>query len=144
MYSLIVFLSLIGSCIAGLFGRYIGSWSAAALVKINCFVVYTKLTTWISPAVLNIDWGFMFDSLTVIMFVVLTFISFFVHLYSTEYMSHDFHLARFMSYLSLFTFFMLILVTADNLIQMFVVWEGVELCSCLLIIFAFISIEFST
>jgi len=80
---------------------------------VGCFV-YLKLATWISSEVLNVDWGFMFDSLTVSMCVVVTFISFLVHLYSTEYMSHDPHLPRFMAYLSLFTFFMLILVTADS------------------------------
>jgi proton-translocating NADH-quinone oxidoreductase chain L len=159
MYLLIIFLSLIGSCVAGLFGRYLGSWGAAVITTsclflsflfslfafyevalLNCFV-YIKLSTWISSSVLNIDWGFMFDSLTVVMCVIVTFISFFVHLYSTEYMSHDPHLARFMSYLSLFTFFMLILVTADNFIQMFVGWEGVGLCSYLLINFWFTRIQ---
>jgi NADH-ubiquinone oxidoreductase chain 5 len=107
---------------------------------VGCFV-YIKVTTWISSELLNIDWGFMFDSLTVTMCVVVTFISFLVHLYSTEYMSHDPHLPRFMSYLSLFTFFMLILVTADNFIQMFVGWEGVGLCSYLLINFWFTRIQ---
>jgi len=62
----------------------------------------------------------MFDSLTVLMCVIVTFISCLVHIYSIEYMSHDPHLARFMSYLSLFTFFMLILISADNFLQMFV------------------------
>ncbi len=83
----------------------------------------------------------MFDSLTVFMCVVVTFISFLVHLYSIEYMSHDPHLSRFMSYLSLFTFFMLILVTADNFPQMFVGWEGVGLSSYLLINFWFTRIQ---
>jgi NADH:ubiquinone oxidoreductase subunit 5 (subunit L)/multisubunit Na+/H+ antiporter MnhA subunit len=83
----------------------------------------------------------MFDSLTVIMCIVVTFISCLSHLYSIEYMSHDPHLPRFMSYLSLFTFFMLILVTADNFIQMFVGWEGVGLCSYLLINFWFTRIQ---
>jgi NADH-ubiquinone oxidoreductase chain 5 len=156
---LIVFLSLIGSCLAGLFGRYLGSWGSAIIstsclflsllisffalyevALIGCFV-YIKLTTWISSEVLNIDWGFMFDSLTVVMCVVVTFISCLIHLYSTEYMSHDPHLPRFMSYLSLFTFFMLMLVTADNFIQMFVGWEGVGLCSYLLINFWFVRIQ---
>lgn len=159
MYLILVFLSLVGSCLAGLFGRYLGSWGAAFLTTgclflsflislfafyevalIGCFT-YIKLTTWISSDVLNVDWGFMFDSLTVTMCVVVTFISFLVHLYSTEYMSHDPHLARFMSYLSLFTFFMLILVTADNFVQMFVGWEGVGLCSYLLINFWFTRIQ---
>lgn len=159
MYLLLVFLSIIGSSIAGLFGRYIGSWGAAIITTSCLFLsfilslfafyevalsgcfVYIKLSTWINSEVLNVDWGFMFDSLTVIMCVVVTFISFFVHLYSTEYMSHDPHLARFMSYLSLFTFFMLILITADNFIQMFVGWEGVGLCSYLLINFWFTRIQ---
>jgi NADH-ubiquinone oxidoreductase chain 5 len=159
MYLLIVFLPLVGSCFAGLFGRYLGSWGSAIIstsclflsllisffalyevALIGCFV-YIKLTTWISSEVLNIDWGFMFDSLTVVMCVVVTFISCLIHLYSTEYMSHDPHLPRFMSYLSLFTFFMLMLVTADNFIQMFVGWEGVGLCSYLLINFWFVRIQ---
>ena len=104
-------------------------------------MTYIKLVPWISSETLNFDWGFMFDSLTAIMCCVVTFISCLVHLYSTEYMSHDPHLPRFMSYLSLFTFFMLILVTADNFIQMFVGWEGVGLCSYLLINFWFIRIQ---
>ena len=107
---------------------------------VGCFV-YIKLATWISSEVLHVDWGFMFDSLTASMCVVVTFISFLVHLYSTEYMSHDPHLPRFMSYLSLFTFFMLILITADNFVQMFVGWEGVGLCSYLLINFWFTRIQ---
>ena len=159
MYLLLVFLSIIGSCLAGLFGRHLGSWGSAILTTsclflsfllslfafyevalVGCFV-YIKLATWISSEVLHVDWGFMFDSLTVSMCVVVTFISFLVHLYSTEYMSHDPHLPRFMSYLSLFTFFMLILVTADNFLQMFVGWEGVGLCSYLLINFWFTRIQ---
>jgi len=92
---------------------------------------------WMNSELLNVDWGFLFDSLTVTMCCIVTFVSSLVHLYSTEYMSHDPHLSRFMSYLSLFTFFMLILVTADNYVQMFVGWEGVGLCSYLLINFWF-------
>lgn len=79
----------------------------------------------------------MFDTLSVCMCVTVSFISLLVHLYSIEYMSYDPHLPRFMSYLSLFTFFMLILVTADNLIQMFLGWEGIGLSSYLLINFWF-------
>lgn len=159
MYLLLVFLSIIGSCFAGFFGRYLGSWGSALITTsclflsfllslfvfyevafFDCFV-YIKLATWINSEILNIDWGFMFDSLTVSMCVVVTFISFAVHLYSIEYMSHDPHLPRFMSYLSLFTFFMLILVTADNYVQMFVGWEGVGLCSYLLINFWYTRIQ---
>lgn len=106
----------------------------------GCFT-YIKVATWISSDTLNVDWGFLFDTLTAIMCVVVTFISSLVHLYSTEYMSHDPHLSRFMSYLSLFTFFMMILITADNFIQMFVGWEGVGLCSFLLINFWFTRIQ---
>jgi NADH-ubiquinone oxidoreductase chain 5 len=159
MYLLIVFLSLIGSCSAGLFGRFLGPRGSALITTGGLFLsfslslfafyevalagcfTYIRLTTWISSEVLNVDWGFMFDSLTVTMCVIVTFISFLVHLYSTEYMSHDPHLPRFMSYLSLFTFFMLVLVTADNYIQMFVGWEGVGLCSYLLINFWFTRIQ---
>lgn len=159
MYLLLIFLSVIGSCLAGFFGRYLGSYGSSIITTsclflsflislfafyevalIGCFV-YIKLTTWISSEVLNVDWGFMFDSLTVSMCVVVTFISFVVHLYSTEYMSHDPHLPRFMSYLSLFTFFMLILISADNFLQLFVGWEGVGLCSYLLINFWFTRIQ---
>jgi len=99
--------------------------------------VYIKFVPWIDSELLNVDWGFLFDSLTVTMCVVVTFISSLVHLYSTEYMSHDPHLPRFIAFLSLFTFFMLILVTADNYVQMFVGWEGVGLSSYLLINFWF-------
>lgn len=99
--------------------------------------VYLKLATWIKSDTLNVDWGFLFDSLTVSMCVIVTFISLVVHLYSVEYMKDDPHLPRFMSYLSLFTFFMLILITADNYVQLFMGWEGVGLCSYLLINFWF-------
>jgi NADH-ubiquinone oxidoreductase chain 5 len=92
MYLLLVFLSLIGSCLAGLFGRHLGSWGSSILTTsclflsflLSCFAfyevallgccVYIKLATWVSSEVLNIDWGFMFDSLTVSMCVVVTFI----------------------------------------------------------------------
>jgi len=145
--------------LAGLFGRYLGSWGSVIITTgclflsflISLFVffevsfassfVYVKLVSWINSESLNVDWGFMFDSLTSSMCVVVTFISFLVHLYSSEYMSHDSHLPRFMAYLSLFTFFMLILVTADNFVQMFVGWEGVGLCSYLLINFWFTRIQ---
>lgn len=159
MYLILVFLSLNGACLAGLFGRQLGSWGAA-IISTSCLFlslvlslfafyevalsggfVFIKLAPWINSEVLHVDWGFMFDSLTSTMCVVVTFISFFVHLYSTEYMSHDPHLARFMSYLSLFTFFMLILVTGDNFIQMFLGWEGIGLASYLLINFWFTRIQ---
>lgn len=144
---------------AGFLGRFLGFYGAS-LLSTTCLALslllslfgfyevaligcssYVKITSWVSSEVLHIDWGFMFDSLTIVMCCVVTFISCLVHLYSTEYMSHDPHLPRFMSYLSLFTFFMLILVTADNFIQMFVGWEGVGLCSYLLINFWYTRIQ---
>lgn len=96
---------------------------------------------WICVDSLELHWSFCFDSLTAVMLVIVTFISFLVHLYSTEYMEQDPHLPRFMSYLSLFTFFMLILVTANNFLQMFVGWEGVGVSSYLLINFWFTRIQ---
>ena len=159
MYLLLVFLPLISFCVAGLFGKQLGS-NGSALLTVSCLFfsflysiisfyevalmggfVYINWNTWISVDVFHVDWGFMFDSLSVSMCCVVTFISLLVHVYSVEYMSHDPHLPRFMSYLSLFTFFMLILVTADNFMQMFVGWEGVGLCSYLLINFWFTRIQ---
>ena len=159
MYLLVIFLPLIGSFSAGMFGRVLGP-TGSSIVAVVCLCttftissliffevalsgspVYLKLTTWIDSGVFNVDWGFMFDSLTSIMCCVVTFVSSLVHIYSTEYMGHDPHLPRFMSYLSLFTFFMLILVTADNYVQLFVGWEGVGLCSFLLINFWFTRIQ---
>ena len=159
MYLTLIFLTLISFFSVGFFGRFLG-FQGAAILSTSCLVLaflvslfifyevalvgcfsYINCSLWISSELLNVDWGFMFDSLTSVMCSVVTFISCLVHLYSTEYMSHDPHLPRFMSYLSLFTFFMLILVTADNFIQMFVGWEGVGLCSYLLINFWFVRIQ---
>jgi NADH-ubiquinone oxidoreductase chain 5 len=159
MYIPLVFLSFFGFSVTGLFGRFIGPKGAAFITTSCLFLsfllslfafyevglmgspVYIRLATWISSEVLLINWGFLFDSLTVVMCVVVTSVSSLVHLYSIEYMSHDPHLPRFMSYLSLFTFFMLILVTADNLIQMFLGWEGIGLASYLLINFWFTRVQ---
>jgi len=100
-----------------------------------------RLKEWINSATLNVDWSIRFDSLTLGMLVVVTLISALVHLYSIAYMKNDPHLPRFMSYLSLFTVFMIILVSANNFIQMFVGWEGVGLSSYLLINFWFTRIQ---
>jgi NADH-ubiquinone oxidoreductase chain 5 len=159
MYIPLIFLSFFGFSITGLFGRHIGP-KGAAIITTSCLVltfflslfafhevglmgspVYIRLATWVSSEVLLINWGFQFDSLTVVMCCVVTFVSSLVHLYSIEYMSHDPHLPRFMSYLSLFTFFMLILVTADNYIQMFLGWEGIGLASYLLINFWYTRVQ---
>lgn len=159
MYLTLVFLPLFGSIAAGFFGFFIGSQGAGLITILclgvtffmSCFAFYEvalagspcfiNVMPWFDSELFSFAWGFQFDSLTAVMLIVVTFISFLVHLYSTEYMSHDPHLPRFMSYLSLFTFFMLILVTADNFIQMFVGWEGVGLCSYLLINFWFTRIQ---
>ena len=94
---------------------------------------YIKLCDWIVSTTIHISWGFTFDTLSVLMLFVILSISTAVHVYSLEYMGEDPFIKRFISYLSLFTFFMIILVTGDNLLQMFVGWEGVGLCSYLLI-----------
>jgi len=88
---------------------------------------------WISSGDFTVDWAFRLDTLTAVMLVVVNSVSALVHLYSIGYMSHDEHRARFFAYLSLFTFAMLMLVTADNLLQMFFGWEGVGVASYLLI-----------
>jgi len=155
MYLIIVFLPLISALISGFFGKKLGSYGSSiftsiciAFTSFFSFIIfyevglkgsptYIHLINWIDFEFFSISWGFLFDSLTTIMLCIITFISTIVHIYSTEYMSKDPHLPRFMCYLSLFTFLMIILVTADNFIQMFVGWEGVGLSSYLLINFWF-------
>lgn len=99
------------------------------------------LGTWINSGLFEVRWEFYFDNLTLSMLVVVNLISFLVHLYSMDYMAQDESLGRFMSYLSLFTFFMLILVTGDNFVVLFLGWEGVGLCSYLLIGFWYTRIQ---
>jgi NADH-quinone oxidoreductase subunit L len=119
--------------------------SAVCAIKIFSDVVLLKeeanktitLMNWISSGGFSANWSLKLDQLTAIMLVVVTVVSSLVHIYSTSYMHEDKSIARFMSYLSLFTFFMLILVTADNFLQLFVGWEGVGVASYLLIGFWF-------
>ena len=87
-------------------------------------VVTIELGNWIEYEILKIDWSFTFDTLTISMFIPIIFISFLVQLYSFNYMSNDPHIIRFYSYLSLFTFFMLLLICGDNLLILFLGWEG--------------------
>jgi NADH-ubiquinone oxidoreductase chain 5 len=159
MYLLIVVLPLLGSLVAGVFGRFLGSRGAALVtttcVSISsglCFIAfyevalgasacYIKFAPWIFSEMFDASWGFLFDTLTVVMLIVVTFVSSLVHIYSISYMSEDPFLPRFMCYLSIFTFFMLMLVTGDNLIQMFLGWEGVGLASYLLINFWFTRLQ---
>tara|TARA_R110002110_G_scaffold34834_4_gene118132 strand:- start:2719 stop:4653 length:1935 start_codon:yes stop_codon:yes gene_type:complete len=151
MYSAIVFLPLLGFLIAGIFGRWLGSrasqivtssllvisalLSIAALVSVglNGETERVQVLTWIDSGSFEADWRLRIDTLTAVMLVVVTSVSALVHIYSIGYMSHDPHRQRFFAYLSLFTFAMLALVTADNLIQLFFGWEGVGLASYLLI-----------
>jgi NADH-ubiquinone oxidoreductase chain 5 len=152
-------LPLISSLCAALFSRYIGRSGSAFLTTIMMFanviltliifykvsflqrLYFIKVGTWIYSDLFQVDWGFYLDNLTVSMLLVVNVVSALVHLYSTDYMSHDPHLPRFMSYLSLFTFFMLILVTGDNFVILFLGWEGVGLCSYLLISFWYTRIQ---
>jgi NADH:ubiquinone oxidoreductase subunit 5 (subunit L)/multisubunit Na+/H+ antiporter MnhA subunit len=137
MYILILIFPLIGFILSGLFGRYFGRDGSAYLSTLSLFltlilsiiffyeiclcksVINIKLYNFILLDIFSIDIGFLFDTVSVTMIFVISTISFFVHLYSIIYMSHDPHLSRFMSYLSLFTFFMLVLVTSDNFFQLF-------------------------
>ena len=155
MEILILFLPLIASIISGFFGKYIGDRSSeivtSALVSIsallsihvlyevivNQYVSNIVIATWINSGSLDVNWSMLIDPLSAVMLVVVTSISSLVHIYSIGYMSHDPHKPRFMAYLSLFTFAMLMLVTSDNFIQLFFGWEGVGLCSYFLIGFWF-------
>jgi NADH-quinone oxidoreductase subunit L len=152
MYHAIVFLPLLGFLIAGLGGRAIGSaaseyitsgllvvsaalsWVAFFSVAMGDGEVFTvPVLRFIQSGGLDVDWAFRIDTLTVVMLVVVNTVSSLVHIYSIGYMHHDPHRPRFFAYLSLFTFAMLMLVTSDNLVQMFFGWEGVGLASYLLI-----------
>nr|YP_010881021.1 NADH dehydrogenase subunit 5 [Grateloupia cornea]WIA66139.1 NADH dehydrogenase subunit 5 [Grateloupia cornea] len=155
MYLLILVLPFIGALVTGFGGRWLGYYGASIFstmcvslsmalsllafyeIGLSGTVCYISLSPWISSGALNISWSFLFDSLTVVMLIVVTVVSSLVHLYSIGYMQDDPHFPRFMSYLEIFTFFMLVLVTGDNLVQMFVGWEGVGLASYLLINFWF-------
>jgi NADH-quinone oxidoreductase subunit L len=160
MYAAAIFLPLLGAVLAGALAfapaetkeakhrvdRYAqwascGSLALSALLSIPIFkdVVLdsqprtVELFTWIDSGALEISWALKFDALTAVMVLVVSNVSALIHIYSVGYMHHDPGVPRFMSYLSLFTFFMLMLVTADNLVQLFFGWEGVGLASYLLI-----------
>jgi NADH-quinone oxidoreductase subunit L len=151
VYTAIVFLPIIASAIAGLGGRFIGARASelvttGALLVAAALSIYTfydvtmlghggivTLATWIASGDLQVNWAIRVDSLTAVMLVVVTGVSSLVHLYSIGYMHEDPHRPRFFSYLSLFTFAMLMLVTANNFLQLFFGWEGVGLASYLLI-----------
>ena len=151
----IIALPLIASIISGFFGKFIGDRNSeiitSLLISISAIfsvvVLYNVIlnqyeeniiiATWINSGSLDVNWSMKIDALSAVMLVVVTSVSSLVHIYSIGYMSHDPHKPRFMAYLSLFTFAMLMLVTSDNFLQLFFGWEGVGLCSYFLIGFWF-------
>lgn len=151
MYLAIVFLPLLGAALAGLLPKLTGIVGAqiittgllilSAILSLYAFydVAYlgheqvVEIARWFSIGSFEANWSLRIDTLTVVMLVVVTSVSCLVHVYSWGYMADDPHKARFFSYLSLFTFFMLMLVTSDNFMQVFFGWEGVGLSSYLLI-----------
>lgn len=159
MYLSLIFLPLLGTILTGFGSRWRGNYGAKLIPTIGIALTFfcslyafyevglchspclIRVSPWRITETTTIYWGFLFDTLTCVRLVVVTSISTLVHLYSTEYMGHDPHLPRFRSYLSFFTFFRLILVTAENLVQRFVGWEGVGLCSYLLINFWYARIQ---
>jgi NADH-quinone oxidoreductase subunit L len=146
-----IFLPLIAAIIAGFFGRWIGDRGAQLVtcaavlasavlaififfqVAIGGHALTVDLFNWMDTGDLQVEWALRFDTLSAVMLCVVTIVSSMVHVYSIGYMAHDRSIPRFMAYLSIFTFFMLMLVTADNFVQLFFGWEGVGLASYLLI-----------
>ncbi len=150
LHLILVFSPLLGALLAGLFGRRLGDRGAQLatcglmVVSATCSVVGLLLYTgapafkipvlrWIEVGGLEVDWALRVDTLSTVMMFVVSFVSCFIHIYSIGYMAHDASIPRFMSYLSLFTFAMLMLVTSDNLLQLYFGWEGVGVASYLLI-----------
>ncbi len=147
----IIFLPLFGAILSGFFGKIIGDKLSEVFtsffVIISTFLSFLifinvitqdyssniKIFTWITSGDLQVNWSIKIDALSSVMLVVVGIVSSLVHIYSIGYMAHDESRSRFMSYLSLFTFAMLTLVTSDNFLQLFFGWEGVGLCSYLLI-----------
>ena len=155
LLTLTIFLPLFGALVSGLFVRHIGDLKAQLVTclpmvgsAIGALIIFIQVTQggisinvplapWIVSGDFVTQWALKLDALTASMLVLVTWVATIVHIYSVGYMSHDHHKPRFMSYLSLFTFSMLMLVTADNFVQLFFGWEGVGLCSYLLIGFWF-------
>ena len=147
----LVLAPLLGSIVAGLFGKKIGEKASHTVTIIGVFVAFivsmwvfklvifdsasynAQVYQWLQAGSLSIEIGFMVDSLTAIMLVVVTFVSLMVHIYTVGYMKGDDGYSRFFSYISLFTFSMLMLVMANNFMQLFFGWEAVGLVSYLLI-----------
>jgi len=160
MYNLVIILPLLSSMLLN-FNKSIGVFTTsfitvffmACTFLLSCHILFAvaltgetlsfslPLWTWFDLELLSFDFGGYYDTLSAVMLCIVTFVSFCVHLYSIEYMKNDMHLQRFLTYLSLFTLFMIILVTASNFVQLFLGWEGVGLCSYLLINFWFTRIQ---
>lgn len=153
MYLGILTLPLITGLICGLLGRNLGSQGAKLLgthsIIIGTLISLTLyyeiaisesplsiyLLDWVDTEYLGLSWGFKLDSLSISIYIPVLIVSSCVHIYSMVYMSEDGHNARFYSYLSLFTFFMLVLISGDNLLLIFIGWEGVGVCSYILVNF---------
>jgi len=159
MYLSILVLPLLGSFVSGFLGRKIGI-TGAHIITCTCLIlasilasiafyevglcgspVSINLTSWIDSEFMSISWEFLFDQLTVSMLIPVLYISSLIHIFSTDYMAEDPHNQRFFSYLSLFTFFMLVLVSGANFFVMFIGWEGIGVVSYLLINFWFTRIQ---
>ena len=159
MYLTILILPLLGSFVSGFLGRKIGV-TGSHIITCTCLILSSILATiafyevglnsspvtiylfnWIDSEYMTISWEFLFDQLTVSMFIPVLYISSLIHIFSTDYMAEDPHNQRFFSYLSLFTFFMLVLVSGANFFVMFVGWEGIGIVSYLLINFWFTRIQ---
>jgi len=159
MYLSILVLPLLGSFVSGFMGRKIGV-TGAHIITCTCLIlssilasiafyevgfcgspVTIQLTSWIDSEFMTISWEFLFDQLTVSMLIPVLYISSLIHIFSTDYMAEDPHNQRFFSYLSLFTFFMLVLVSGANFFVMFIGWEGIGVVSYLLINFWFTRIQ---
>jgi NADH-ubiquinone oxidoreductase chain 5 len=159
MYLTILILPLLGSFVSGFLGRKIGV-TGSHIITCTCLILSSLLATiafyevglnsspviinlfnWIDSEYMTISWEFLFDQLTVSMFIPVLYISSLIHIFSTDYMAEDPHNQRFFSYLSLFTFFMLVLVSGANFFVMFVGWEGIGIVSYLLINFWFTRIQ---
>jgi proton-translocating NADH-quinone oxidoreductase chain L len=159
MYLLVLFFPFLNVFLSCGFGRFLGKryltvfflfnmlcsfllsiffFYEVGLCKYTCFV---DIGNWFSVSSLNINWIFLFDSLSIAMLLLVCFVSFCVHVYSLDYMGSDPHVIRFMGYLSLFTFFMLFLITSGNFVQLFFGWEGVGLSSYLLINFWYTRVQ---
>ncbi|MDA0939332.1 MAG: NADH-quinone oxidoreductase subunit L, partial [Proteobacteria bacterium] len=143
-----IFTRYLGSCVSKTFSSVFASIGISITAALSWYlfllklnnqddIIHITITNWFNINEFSANWALYIDSITILMMVVVLSVSALVHIYSIGYMRHDNAKGKFMSYLSLFTFFMLILISADNFAQLFVGWEGVGLSSYLLINFWF-------